>query len=1033
MRLAKRTRVTILLILCVLTCGLVLAGLPIGRAATTSHATSEKTQDSSRQAALQELFAQFKSGAPFSEEEGIILRKFGEGITLTDLEADVVISRALFDHYILSKEITKDQQELLDRYSLSVARRSTDVADLKTQLLNKRIAAAAAAPPRTTPLLAPSNDLCGGAEVIPPAGPFPYLTAVTADITDATTAGDPPVPSCQNNISRSIWYTFTPSTTARYTISTCTFDGTSTTVTDPVMAIYTSAGGCGGAFTEIPTAGPSDGCDDDFCVTGSLQAVITTQLTGGTQYYIVVWQFDTPPPAAGQTAVQLRVSQVLPPVNDTCAGAAAITLDAPVNGTTAVAANDYQLSGAACFTGVGQTQSTAPGGDVVYSFTAPAAGNYSFKVTNFDTSHNLILYLASTCPAGAPPVTVGTCLAAANRQSASASEEVNCVALSSGQQVFAIVDENVPTAGSSFTIEVNLCVRETEPNNTPATANTLTCGIEGSINPGTDADFYSVGTPAAGSRLFAMIDGVAGNSTDFDLRVTTSTDTLEYDDSNNDPPFGSLAPNVAGTPLTGAASFIRVDQHGAVAAEPYRLYAVVQPPSASATAETEGNNTIGTANSAANNYFSGSLAGPAPSTDIDHFVFTANAGDLIFLSLDCDPLRDATPVNAALALLDSAGTELLSVNDFQSTSSTTTGAGSLTAVTPNSPAEGLVWRARTSGVYYAKVFIGTSSTGSTGTGDYLLSISRNCAAGMPPQYQGSHDGAGCNTISGWAWDQNDPSSTVSVDIYDGNAFIATIPANMYREDLLNAIGSPSHGFSYSTPAALQDGAVHFINVKFSGTNTLLPNSTRPIQCTSAAILQGRHDGQGCDAIEGWAWDSHDPFGTVNVDIYDGANLIGTVAATLYRQDLADVFGSPYHGFIFHPPASLKDGQPHVITVKFGGTNTNLTWDTPRTFTCSGSTPDFQGNHDIADCNTISGYAWDVNDDQGTLIVAIYADGNLLVVVPAQQAYPGIGNGFHGFVFAVPAGLKDGQPHSMLVRFSGTTTALSNSPRNINCP
>ena len=57
-------------------------------------------------------------------------------------------------------------------------------------------------------------------------------------------------------------------------------------------------------------------------------------------------------------------------------------------------------------------------------------------------------------------------------------------------------------------------------------------GIEGTIVPSTESDFFSLGTPSPGSRLFALVDGVAGGSTDFDLRVTTSTDTLEYDDLN---------------------------------------------------------------------------------------------------------------------------------------------------------------------------------------------------------------------------------------------------------------------------------------------------------------------------------------------------------------------------------------------------------------------------------------------------------------------------------------------------------------------
>src|SRR5438445_434353 len=68
---------------------------------------------------------------------------------------------------------------------------------------------------------APPNDTCAGAEVIPSAGPFPYLSGVTADVSGATIAGDPPSPACvSGSISRSVWYQFTPSATKLYTIST---------------------------------------------------------------------------------------------------------------------------------------------------------------------------------------------------------------------------------------------------------------------------------------------------------------------------------------------------------------------------------------------------------------------------------------------------------------------------------------------------------------------------------------------------------------------------------------------------------------------------------------------------------------------------------------------------------------------------------------------------------------------------------------------------------------------------------------------
>ena len=737
---------------------LFLPGLPLSRAsakAGTGHGASMQNYpsglDPERQAAMARLYSLVLAGAPASEEETDILRRFGGGQPINVLEADVVISRVLYAYYVLGSELTKQQEVLLAHYKSFVAQRETDVRDLKTQLLNKRKAAAAAAPPVAAPQVAPPNDLCAGAEVIPGAGPFPFLTTTTANITDATTAGDPPAPTCQTNISRSIWYRFTPTTTAQYTISSCAGAPTGTTVSDTIMAIYTSAGGCAGPFTQLPTGIFTNGCSDDDCAVEALQSVITTQLNAGTTYYILMWLFDTPPPIAGQTSVQLRISQFLFAPNDTCSGAIALSLNAPVDATTTsgatpAAMNDYNLSGAACFPGIGQIASTADGIDVVYSFTAPSAGNYSFRVFNYTNPFsNLVLYVASSCPAATPgtPVTVNTCLGASNRAPDSPAEEVMCLPLTLNQQVFIFVDEAAATLGSPYTIEVTRCTQETEPNSTPGTSNTFALGKEGSIGTNLDADFYSIGTPAAGSRLFALVDGAAANFDDFDLRVTTTTDTLEYDDENNDPPFGLHSPNVAGTPLTGVPTFLRVNlflSALATTAEPYRLYAVVQPPIASATNEVEPNNTIGQANTGANLYFKGSLAGPAPSTDVDVYSFTANAGDLIYVGLDGDPLRDNTPLDARLELLSAAGSVLVDVDDNSATSNTSSGAGSLTAVTPFSPAEGLIYRARVPGTYYARV--STLFSGAAGAGDYLLSISRNGAPGPTAVKFGDQDAAG---------------------------------------------------------------------------------------------------------------------------------------------------------------------------------------------------------------------------------------------------------------------------------------------------
>jgi hypothetical protein len=147
----------------------------------------------------------------------------------------------------------------------------------------------------------PPNDDPAGAELIPSAGPFPYYSAVTPDITDATITGEP-VPGCAFNgsFSRSIWYVFTPPYSTSYVVAT---DVSGTTVVDTILAVYTSAGGAGGPFTQVA-------CDDDSGV--GLQSRLTTSLTANTTYWIQVSEFGTTPPATGQTAIQLLVDTAWP-------------------------------------------------------------------------------------------------------------------------------------------------------------------------------------------------------------------------------------------------------------------------------------------------------------------------------------------------------------------------------------------------------------------------------------------------------------------------------------------------------------------------------------------------------------------------------------------------------------------------------------------------------------------------------------------------------------------------------------------------
>jgi hypothetical protein len=101
-----------------------------------------------------------------------------------------------------------------------------------------------------------------------------------------------------------------------------------------------------------------------------------------------------------------------------------------------------------------------------------------------------------------------------------------------------------------------------------------------------------------------------------------------------------------------------------------------------------------------------------------------------------------------------------------------------------------------------------------------------------PSYQGYHDGDGCSTISGWAWDSNPLNPSVGVDLYkDGSLLAAQLPAKWFRQDLLNAgIGNGYHAFVYSVPTSLSDGQPHLIRAKVANTQTDLSWTPRWITC-----------------------------------------------------------------------------------------------------------------------------------------------------------------------------------------------------------
>ena len=105
--------------------------------------------------------------------------------------------------------------------------------------------------------------------------------------------------------------------------------------------------------------------------------------------------------------------------------------------------------------------------------------------------------------------------------------------------------------------------------------------------------------------------------------------------------------------------------------------------------------------------------------------------------------------------------------------------------------------------------------------------------GAPPaaHHLSDVEDAGCEEISGWIWDKHAPDARVNVEIWDGEECLMNLPAQEFRQDLVDAgYGDGRHGFRIATPASLHDGRSHRIHLRIAGSKRELKNSPRVLAC-----------------------------------------------------------------------------------------------------------------------------------------------------------------------------------------------------------
>src|SRR5262249_8495728 len=96
-------------------------------------------------------------------------------------------------------------------------------------------------------------------------------------------------------------------------------------------------------------------------------------------------------------------------------------------------------------------------------------------------------------------------------------------------------------------------------------------------------------------------------------------------------------------------------------------------------------------------------------------------------------------------------------------------------------------------------------------------------------FEGSLDAVTDGVLYGWVWDKFHPERSLHVDLYDCATPLATVAADLFRHDLLEAgKGTGQYGFAYPLPAGLEERAPAFRGV-VAGTSfeLFMPELGRP--------------------------------------------------------------------------------------------------------------------------------------------------------------------------------------------------------------
>ncbi|GAB3901584.1 hypothetical protein GCM10028803_26500 [Larkinella knui] len=337
------------------------------------------------------------------------------------------------------------------------------------------------------------------------------------------------------------------------------------------------------------------------------------------------------------------------------------------------------------------------------------------------------------------------------------------------------------------------------------------------------------------------------------------------------------------------------------------------------------------------------------------------------------------------------------------------------------------------------VYSATCTVGSCSSlpGSATVVVAPGTAVGS---FDGFIYGADCSTFRGWAWDRNKGNTALPVEILDGPNVIATIQADVFRDDLKNAgKGNGKHAFLFAIPETLKDNQSHLLSARVASSSFILKDSPKALICQSSGSNPGNQLPK-------------PPTPTVMIaplSAQVGVPFSATLVAFTDPEGTTLSYGLSGlpDGLVMLTPSRIITGTPtqagtFVLTylaTDAGGASNSVSFQlTVLPAPSSPVTGSFEGYLDKVECGTIRGWVWDRNKPNTPVTVEFYTGGTVWGSTVANiyrddLKNAGKGNGSHAYSFVVPETLKGVGPTLMYARVQGSSYVLKDSGKTLNCP